>query len=958
MAAHPVTHPSAAALQAFALGKLNDSSSAALINHLDSCPDCCKQVAALSGDDFLNRLRQASSRSSTPAPRPVTAESSTAPQQSPRQSDIPRLPPELANNPQYEILKKLGRGGMGVVYLAKNKLMDRLEVIKVINKVLLDHPGAVERFLREIRSTAKLNHANVVTAHSAAQFGELLILAMEYIEGQDLASLVKAKGPLPIVHACYYIQQAAAGLHHAFEKGMVHRDIKPQNLILAREGKRHIVKVLDFGLAKVMREKGENTGLTGEGKMLGTPDYIAPEQTLDAAKADIRADIYSLGCTLYYLLAGHPPFSADSLGAILLAHQMQEPRPLNLVRPEVPEELAAVVRKMMAKTPAKRYQTPSEVAQILTPFIKQGAAPKPSLELSSSATDARPAGQTAPPGGTPPAHVRQETMQAEPAAAWESLTERTSMSVGPRREEARTRPGDSTNRNRSSQKKWLVGGGVAVGVLVLTLLGMWATGVIKVKTAEGGLIVEVSEPNCDVYVDGERITVAWNNGGKKAEIRVKAGIHKVEVRKDGFRVDATELTFEDGDKIVFTARLLPTKPHELASVQDDAKGFMPLFNGRDKTGWIAHSSQPDNWRVEKGVLVGSGPATSHLFTKRNDFKDFHLRIEARINDGGQGGVYFRTPYSLDFPARGAWFTLGYGVKINDNSPVDRGNEPYTGTVILLASANPIKFHWERVRKSPVPFGEWFRMEVIAEGNHIVVKVNDKAKNEYTDPERLFKTGHIALQQFDRASVVEFRKIEIKELEPHAGPKAPLQEKTPRLSETKEPEVSLVTKRFPVVRMIPRDAEWVLEGAELVQRGVARTSIQFGDSNWGDYDFSLDAKMVDGRPGFVLAFRISYPNSFGLALDGANQQAYIPHSEPRARLFEKDTWYHVEIRVRGQQYEAFIDRQKIFSCTADDLPPKGGVGLETWRTSCRFRNLVVKDPKGKVLLEGLPDLNDR
>jgi serine/threonine protein kinase len=261
---------------------------------------------------------------------------------------------------------------MGVVYLAKNKLMDRLEVLKVINKTLLDHPGAIERFLREIRSAAKLSHANVVAAYSAVQQGELLAFAMEYIEGQDLASLVKSRGPVPVIHACYYVQQAALRLQHAHEKQMVHRDIKPQNLILAREGKKHIVKVLDFGLAKATREKQEDSGLTGEGAMLGTPDYIAPEQALDAAKADIRADIYSLGCTLYYLLAGRPPFSANSLSAILLAHQMEEAKPLNIVRPEVPEELAAVVRKMMAKSPARRYQTPLEVVQALGLFVKQG----------------------------------------------------------------------------------------------------------------------------------------------------------------------------------------------------------------------------------------------------------------------------------------------------------------------------------------------------------------------------------------------------------------------------------------------------------------------------------------------------------------------------------------------------------------------------------------------------------
>jgi serine/threonine protein kinase len=193
MEAHSVLHPSADALRAFALGKLNDATAAVVMNHLDNCTDCCKQVAALSGDDFLKRLRQAHSRSSTPAPAKSLAEVAHAEKVSASRTPIPNLPPELAANQQYEILRELGRGGMGVVYLAHNKLMDRREVLKVINKALLDHPGAVERFLREIRAAAKLSHANIVTAHSAVQQGELLAFAMEYVEGQDFASLVKSK---------------------------------------------------------------------------------------------------------------------------------------------------------------------------------------------------------------------------------------------------------------------------------------------------------------------------------------------------------------------------------------------------------------------------------------------------------------------------------------------------------------------------------------------------------------------------------------------------------------------------------------------------------------------------------------------------------------------------------------------------------------------------------------------
>ena len=334
-ASHAAVHPSDQTLSAYGLGKLDDASAESVSKHLEIVLYCQRRVAELSSDEFLGRLQNAQVKSDkSAADWPPFGVSSTEGARGPVVPPPPvdTLPPELVDHPDYEIVRELGRGGMGVVYLARNKLMGRLEVLKVVGGHLVERPGVRDRFLREVQSAAKLQHKNIVAAYSAMRLGESIVLAMEYIDGEDLAKMVKSRGPLPVVHACYFIYQAALGLQHAHERGMVHRDIKPANLIFAREGKKGVVKVLDFGLAKVTSEGQADSGLTREGQMLGTPDYIAPEQIRDAQSADIRADIYSLGCTFYYLLTGGPPFRGDHLWDLYQAHFSMEagsaePRP-------------------------------------------------------------------------------------------------------------------------------------------------------------------------------------------------------------------------------------------------------------------------------------------------------------------------------------------------------------------------------------------------------------------------------------------------------------------------------------------------------------------------------------------------------------------------------------------------------------------------------------------------------
>jgi serine/threonine-protein kinase len=252
---------------------------------------------------------------------------------------------------------------MGAVYLAEHQVMERPVALKVIRPDLTARPELVERFRREARAVAQLAHPNIVAAYDAEQAGDCHFLVMEYVEGTDLARWLKGHSPLPTANACGYIRQAALGLQHAHERHLVHRDLKPRNLMRLPSGQ---VKILDFGLALLARSAGDAE--TEAGVIVGTPDYMAPEQANDAHAADIRADIYSLGCTLYELLSGRPPFPGGGLLDKLRRQAAEEPTPLAQLRPDLPAALVGVVAQMMAKDPARRYQTPAEVASALEPW--------------------------------------------------------------------------------------------------------------------------------------------------------------------------------------------------------------------------------------------------------------------------------------------------------------------------------------------------------------------------------------------------------------------------------------------------------------------------------------------------------------------------------------------------------------------------------------------------------------
>jgi serine/threonine-protein kinase len=451
-----VACPNPETLAAFARGELPAQELAAIAEHVGTCEACCQALQLVPNDSLAGLARAA-------AVAPPTVHSAGPPASiAPGQMAAGRVPAGFADHPRYRIISELGAGGMGAVYKAEDLLMGRVIAIKVVAPHLTAKAGAVARFRKEIKAAAQLQDHHIVTAHDAGEAGGSHFLVMEFVEGVSLDRLVAKKGPLPVSMACMFTRQAALGLQHAAAKGMVHRDIKPQNLMVTRKGQ---VKILDFGLARFASADEEeaapagklpfgagqavqNAGATNPNLLMGTPDYLSPEQAKNSHDVDPRSDIYSLGCTLYFLLTGKPPFAAaTTLIDKLLAHTHDEPPPVREARFEVSEGLARVLAKMMAKNPAERYQSAAEAAAALLPYTRSTPS-EPVFEIVEAVVVA-------------PAPV--------PVAAPDPLAFDTAPSPGAPTLAEVARPKKKKARKRASwwkRRKWAVLGGVAALVLI------------------------------------------------------------------------------------------------------------------------------------------------------------------------------------------------------------------------------------------------------------------------------------------------------------------------------------------------------------------------------------------------------------------------------------------------------------------------------------------------------------
>ena len=327
---------------------------------------------------------------------------------------------------KYRLIKHIATGGMGTVYKAQDTETDQLVALKVLSPALANSPILVERFRREARHAEKMDHKNIVKLIGYGHDDGMHYLAMEYIDGVDLSEYIGRKGKIQHEEARRIIIQACKGLSHAADLGIIHRDIKPSNFMLANDAGRCRVKLTDLGLSRMENE--EEYRVTRAGTTVGTVDYMAPEQARDASLADVRSDIYSLGCTLYHMLGGKPPFAEGGIGERVYKHIATDPQDIRQLAPDVPSGLWTVLRRMLAKHPDDRFQTPDECIEALRSIAEDPSASSQGVvqieaeeptrfDLRAAAPASSPAAAPSPPAKRPVAAPPAKRLTTMPEMA-------------------------------------------------------------------------------------------------------------------------------------------------------------------------------------------------------------------------------------------------------------------------------------------------------------------------------------------------------------------------------------------------------------------------------------------------------------------------------------------------------------------------------------------------------------
>ena len=466
----------------------------------------------------------------------------------------------------YVVLDKLGQGGMGVVLRAEHKRLKRPVALKVMSPTVVKTADALKRFHREVEAAAKLRHPNVVATDDADEAKGTHFLVMEYVEGSDLSAIVKKNGPLPVDQAVQCILQAARGLEFAHSQGVVHRDIKPANLLLDKSG---VVKILDMGLARIEGDAGSQGELTSTGAVMGTVDYMAPEQALSTKDADARSDIYSLGISLWYLLTGRCAFEGDSLMAKLLAHRDAAIPSLRKANTDVPEVIEAVFRKMVAKQRTDRYQSMTDVVRDLESYTHGTNVSPVNVSMPDIPEDLNLQSflsQIAATGGPSATSVQQRTVpghiQVAPASEATALMGGISVDTDP---QATATIQSQARRNTPSKKQSKISTAAPPpwfrNVRILSAAGgaaliMLFAAVFFLRTPHGTLRVEILDPEVELKIEGTELTF---RDGRNEPVSLTTGEKRLIVSRGNLSFETETFTLKKGQEILVRVELIEDK---------------------------------------------------------------------------------------------------------------------------------------------------------------------------------------------------------------------------------------------------------------------------------------------------------------------------------------------------------------------------------------------------------------
>ena len=778
----------------------------------------------------------------------------------------------------YVILDKLGQGGMGMVLKAQHKRMKRIVALKVLSPSVTKTREMVQRFQREVETAGKLDHPNIVAAFDADEANGTHFLVMQYVEGQDLSGLVKEKGTLPVDKAVQCMVQAARGLEYAHQKGVIHRDIKPANLLLDTQG---TIKILDMGLARIATETAEE-GLTQTGAIMGTIDYMAPEQAVNTKLADARSDIYSLGITLWYLLTGRATYPGDSMMSKLLAHRESPIPSLSAARKDVPAALDAVYQKMIAKKPEHRYQTMTEVVAALEQGLQPDTQPPSLVKVKSEESKLSDLFRHIDDDSTAKAgKSKTRDLSSNPTVSVSAAEELTSMGDAP--STRRRGSVEPTVRRRTAPRK---ASGPSTQQLIIGAAGVGAVILIGIVVAN-----LLSRPGSTPSTDN--VTSSASETAPQA----------------------TE----------FSA----SKSNDPQTDQRTTPEWEPLFNGRDLTGWM-QKGHP-GWSYGNGLLAGETTIGNPGFlVTEEEFGDYELDLEYKVTAGSNSGIFLRCdPYG---PISGAQFP--------EIQLLDDGGHPNAGAKNRTGA---IFNHFAPVPAPNAPPYEWHRVQVRVEGQRVQVTFNGTPILDAEDP-RLPALGHIGLQLYPTR--VEFRNMRVRKLGKtmSAGGWRPLFNGSD-LSGWKVKghagwqvnsgilagDATASLGGFLVTDEDFDDFELDLEYkiASGSNTGIFLRCDPNGHTSGSDF---AEVQLVDD------GWFTSAPS---MNRTGSIVNRVAPNPAPRGTPYE---WHRVLVSVQDQRVRVTFDGTAILD-TETRLPARGRIGLQLRPSHVEFRNIRVRTVQG-------------